>query len=146
MNGLGAATLASRPAADAASGMRPSTMAFAVCDMVRTSTWELEMEHQVKAGPARELDARSRALHASADGLGKQAEAVVAPMLAHIICSPELDMLKAMLSMQDGSLVLARSMVSMSIIRQWQLALKLPSPDSVVLTGLYRICIQITHS
>ena len=112
VNGLGAVTLASRPAADAASVMRPSTMAFAVCDLVRTSTWELEMEQQVRAGPARELDARNRAIHASADGLGKQAEAVVASMLPHIICSPGLDMLKAMLSTQDGSLVSARSMVS----------------------------------
>ena len=86
MDGLGVATLASRPAADAASVMRPSTMAFAVCDFVRTSAWELEMEHQVRAGPARELDARNRAIHAAADGLGKhEAGAVVAPMLPYII-------------------------------------------------------------
>ena len=60
--GLGVATLASRPAADAAASMRPSTMAYAVCDFVRTSTWEVEMEHQVRAGPARELDARQHSL------------------------------------------------------------------------------------
>ena len=56
VKGLGAATLASRPAADAALVMRASTMAYVVCDMVRVSAWELEMEHQVRAGPARELD------------------------------------------------------------------------------------------
>ena len=37
MDGLGVSTLASRPPADAASAMRPSTIAFAVCDFVRTS-------------------------------------------------------------------------------------------------------------
>ena len=92
------------------------------------------MEHQVRAGPARELDARNRAMHAAADGLDKLAEAVVAPMLPHIIRSPGLDMLKAMLTNQDGSLVSTRGMVN--VIRQWQLALELPSPDSVVLTSI----------
>ena len=73
--GLRISTLACRPAADAATAKRPPTMAYAVCDFVRNSTWEVEMEHQVRAGPARELDARSRAIHAAADGLGKTAEA-----------------------------------------------------------------------
>ena len=58
-------------------------------------------------------------------------------MLPQIIRSPGLDMLKAMLSTQDGSLVSARHMVS--IIRQWQLALELPSPDTVVLTSIRRV-------
>ena len=55
IRGLGAATLAARPAADAALAMRASTMAYAVCDMVRASTWELEMEHQVIQGLSRSL-------------------------------------------------------------------------------------------
>jgi hypothetical protein len=45
--GLRISTLACRPAADAATAMRPPTMAYAVCDFVRNSTWEVEMEHQV---------------------------------------------------------------------------------------------------
>ena len=140
--GLRVSTLACRPAADAATAMRPPTMAYAVCDFVRNSTWEVEMEHQVRAGPARELDARNRAIHAAADGLGKTAEAVVAPMLQHILCAPGLDLLKAMLTSQDGSLVATRSLVN--IIRQWQLVLELPAPESVVLTSVRRVQ-QLLH-
>ena len=140
--GLRISTLACRPAADAATAMRPPTMAYAVCDFVRNSTWEVEMEHQVRAGPARELDARSRAIHAAADGLGKAAEAVVAPMLPHILCAPGLDLLKAMLTGQDGSLAATRSLVN--IIRQWQLVLELPAPESVVLTSIRRVQ-QLLH-
>ena len=142
IKGLGAATLASRPAADAAIVMRASTMAYAVCDMVRVSAWELEMEHQVQAGPARELDAHNRAIHSAADGLGKLSESVVAPMFPHIILAPGMDMLKAMLSTQDGLPIASRSMVS--VIRQWQLALELPSPDCVMLTSLRRVQ-QLLH-
>ena len=94
------------------------------------------MEHQVGAGPARELDARNRAIFSAADGLGKLSESVVAPMLPLIILTPSMDMLKAMLSTQDGLPIASRSMVS--VVRQWQLALELPSPDCVVLTSLGR--------
>ena len=142
ITGLGVATLASRPAADAAMVMRASTMAYAVCDRVRISAWELEMDHQVQAGPARELDARNRAIFSAADGLGKLSESVVAPMLPLIILTPGMDMLKAMLSTQDGLPIASRSMVS--VVRQWQLALELPSPDCVVLTSLRRVQ-QLLH-
>ena len=100
------------------------------------------MGHQVRAGPARELDARNRAIFSAADGLGKLSESVVAPMLPHIILTPGMDMLKAMLSTQDGLPIASRSMVS--VVRQWQLALELPAPDCVVLTSLRRVQ-QLLH-
>ena len=84
----------------------------------------------------------NRVIHASADGLGKQAGAVVAPMLPSIVCAPGLDMVRTMLSAQDGSLISARSMAS--VLRQWQLALELPSLDSVVITSIRRVQ-QLLH-
>ena len=63
-------------------------------------------------------------------------------MFPHIILAPGMDMLKAMLSTQDGLPIASRSMVS--VIRQWQLALELPSPDCVMLTSLRRVQ-QLLH-
>jgi hypothetical protein len=63
-------------------------------------------------------------------------------MLPHILCAPGLDLLKAMLSSQDGSLAATRSLVN--IIRQWQLVLEIPAPESVVLTSIRRVQ-QLLH-
>jgi hypothetical protein len=51
-------------------------------------------------------------------------------------------LLKAMLTSQDGSLAATRSLVN--IIRQWQLVLELPAPESVVLTSIRRVQ-QLLH-